>query len=148
MISLRPLEARGLLGSQDDFHSASRSGGKAPTSGSTLDSKFTSNLQDNICAKSVVSRSKGGRHTLGGGPARQRAGEFDTNHLRRFQFPRQVGHDIDSISTANTNSNHTKTAGVGSVRVSADHQATGESIILKDAKTNQHLCSSNGSWGK
>ena len=43
-----------------------------------------------------------------------------------------TGHDIDGIGTAHTDGGHAETTGVGSVRVSSDHETTGESIVLQN----------------
>lgn len=75
-------------------------------------------------------------HTLGRSPARHLAGQLDTNDLRSLQLPRQVGHDIDSISTTDTNGAHAETAGVGGVRVGADQQTTGEGVVLEQDLVN------------
>lgn len=72
------------------------------------------------------------QHTLGRSPARQLTSELDTEDLGGLQLPRQVGHDVDSVSTTNTNSGHTKTTTVGGVRVSTNEETTGESIVFKE----------------
>lgn len=84
---------------------------------STLDSENTSNLEDNI---------------LRGGPASNLASEVNTNNLGALEFPRNSSHDVDSISTTNTASNHSETTSVGSMRVGTDHQTTGESVVFED----------------
>jgi len=83
----------------------------------TLDGEDTSNLEDDI---------------LGGGPARELASELDTNDLGGLQLPGETGHDVDGISTTDTNSSHTETTSVGGVGVSADEETTGESVVLEE----------------
>lgn len=70
--------------------------------------------------------------TLGGGPAVELASELDTDDLGGLQLPGEVGHDIDSVSTADTDGGHTETTTVGGVRVSADEKTTGESVVLEE----------------
>jgi hypothetical protein len=83
----------------------------------TLDSQDTSNLKDDI---------------LGGGPARKVSVKLNANDLGALEFPRNVSHNINGISTTDTNGDHTKTTSVRGVRISTDHKTTGESIVLKD----------------
>ena len=85
--------------------------------GTTLDGELTSNLEDNV---------------LGRGPAVELALELDTNDLGALKLPGDVSHDVDSVGTTDTASNHAKTTGVGGVRVGTDHQTTGESVVLED----------------
>lgn len=70
--------------------------------------------------------------TLGGGPSGHRTSELNTNELGGLQLPGEVGHDIDGISTSDTNSGHTETTAVGGVRVGTDEETTGESIVLEN----------------
>lgn len=70
--------------------------------------------------------------TLGTGPSGKLTGKLNTNDLRCLELPGETSHDIDGISTTNTNSGHTETTGVGGVRVSTDHKTTGESVVLHD----------------
>ena len=74
--------------------------------------------------------------TLRSSPARKLAGKVDTNDFGALQFPGKTSHDIDSIGTTNTTSDHAETACVGSVRVSTDHKTTGESVVLEDDLVN------------
>lgn len=69
--------------------------------------------------------------TLGGSPAGHLAGKLNTNDLGALELPREVGHDVDRIGTADTDGNHAETTGVGSVRVGTDHHTTGESVVLQ-----------------
>ena len=64
------------------------------------------------------------------------AGELDTNVLRGLKLPREVGHDIDSVGTTDTDGAHAETTSVGSVRISADQKTTRESVVLKDNLVN------------
>jgi hypothetical protein len=69
--------------------------------------------------------------TLRSSPARELTGKLDTNDLRSLQLPRKTSHDINSVGTTNTNSGHTETTGIGSVRVGTDEESTRESVVLK-----------------
>lgn len=75
-------------------------------------------------------------HTLRSSPAAHLASELNTDDLRGLQLPRQTGHDIDGVGSTNTNSGHTETTGVGSVRVGTDHETTGEGVVLEDDLVN------------
>ena len=57
----------------------------------TLNSELSGNLKDNVLRRS---------------PTRQLTLELNTNYLRTLQLPRNVSHHIDSVSTADTASNH------------------------------------------
>ncbi|KAI6755925.1 hypothetical protein HG531_005031 [Fusarium graminearum] len=82
----------------------------------TLDSEDISNLEDNILRSS---------------PAVELAGQLNTNDVRGLQFPVEVGHNIDGISTTDTDSGHTKTTTIDSVRVSTNKKTTGEAVVLE-----------------
>lgn len=82
------------------------------------------------CSSNLVASGKK-VHTFGGSPAGQLAGELDTNDLGGLQFPRKTSHDVDGVSTTNTNGGHTKTSSIGSVRVGTDQEGTGESVVLE-----------------
>ena len=92
--------------------------------------------------------------TLGSSPARQLTSQLDTNDLGSFEFPGKAGHDVDSVSTTNTNGGHTKTTSVGSVRISTDEESTRESVVLEHnlvddtraglPETNVVLCARGG----
>lgn len=69
---------------------------------------------------------------LGRGPARELASKLDADNIGSLEFPREVGHDVDGIGTADTNSSHAETTAVGGVGVSADEKTTRESIVLQD----------------
>jgi hypothetical protein len=69
--------------------------------------------------------------TLGGSPAGKLSGQLDTNNLGCLQLPGKTSHDIDGISTTDTDSSHTKTTSVGSVRVGTDEKSTRESVVLE-----------------
>ena len=81
-----------------------------------------------ICAKQ--------KRTLGRSPARELASKLDTNNLGGLKLPGEVGHNIDGISTTDTNGGHTETTSVGSVRVSSDHETTREGVVLEDDLVN------------
>lgn len=74
--------------------------------------------------------------TLGGSPAVELTSQLNTDDLGGLQLPGKVGHDIDSISTTDTDTSHTKTTTVGSVGVSSDEETTGESVVLKNNLVN------------
>lgn len=61
----------------------------------------------------------------------QLARELDANDLGALELPRNVGHDIDGISAADTNADTAQTAAVGRVRVSANHQQTRVNVVLR-----------------
>lgn len=91
---------------------------------------------------------------LGRSPAGHFASEPHTNDLGRLELPWEVRHDVNSISTADTDGAHAKTTRIWRVGVGADEQATGESIVLEkdlvdDAgarlpETDVVLCTSRG----
>ena len=83
----------------------------------TLNSELAGNLKDDV---------------LRCGPARQLTLKLNTNYLRTLQLPRNVSHHINSISTADTASNHVETTSVWSVRVRTDHETTREGVVLND----------------
>lgn len=60
----------------------------------------------------------------------QLARELDANHLRALELPGDVGHDIDGVSTADTDAHTAETAAVGRVRVSADHEQARVNVVL------------------
>jgi hypothetical protein len=82
----------------------------------TLDSEDISDLEDNV---------------LGGSPAVELTSQLNTNDVGGLELPVKVGHDIDSISTTNTNGGHTETTTVDSVRVSTNKKTTGETVVLE-----------------
>lgn len=77
-----------------------------------------------------------GERTLGCGPAGETASKLDTNDLGGLKLPGETSHDIDGVSSTDTNGGHTETTGVGSVRVGTDHKTTGESVVLEDDLVN------------
>lgn len=89
--------------------------------GTTLDGEETSDLKDDI---------------LGGGPAGHLTSETDTNDLGGLQLPGETSHNVDGISTTDTDSGATETTSVGGVGVGTDDQSTGESVVLKNDLVN------------
>jgi hypothetical protein len=87
----------------------------------TLDSEDIGNLQDNILRSS---------------PAVELTSELDTNNIRGLKLPGEVGHDIDSIGTTDTNGGHTETTTVDSVRISTDKKTTREAVVLEENLVN------------
>jgi hypothetical protein len=75
-------------------------------------------------------------HTFGSSPSGQFTSKPDTNDLGRLQLPRKTSHDVDGVSTANTDSSHTETTGIGRVRVGTNEESTGESVVLEDNLVN------------
>jgi len=69
---------------------------------------------------------------LGAHPRVHLASDVDTDDLGSLELKRKTSHNIDSIRTTDTDSDHTHTTSIGSVGVSADHHATREGIVLKD----------------
>ena len=84
---------------------------------STLDGKNASDLENDV---------------LCGSPTTDFADEIDTNDLGALELPRKTGHDVNGISTSDAACNHTEATGVGGVRVSTDHETTGEGIVFED----------------
>ena len=70
--------------------------------------------------------------TLWRSPAAQLASKLNTNDLWSLDLPWQVCHNVNGISTTNTDSGHSETTGVWSVRVGTNHETTGESVVLED----------------
>ncbi|EEQ36878.1 aconitate hydratase, mitochondrial precursor [Clavispora lusitaniae ATCC 42720] len=116
----------------DSTHTSTREGADTVTevldnsTSTTLDGGDTSQLQDDILWRS---------------PARHSTGQLDTDNLWSLQFPWQVGHNVDGISTTNTNSQLTQTTSVWSVRVSTNQQSTWESVVFQDDSVNN-----TGTW--
>jgi hypothetical protein len=84
---------------------------------SALDGENAGDLEDDV---------------LGGRPATNFPDEIDTNDLWALELPRKTSHDVNGISTSDAAGNHTEATGVGGVRVSADHETTGEGIVFED----------------
>lgn len=84
---------------------------------STLDGENAGDLENDV---------------LGGSPTTDFPDEIDTNDLWALELPRKTRHDVNGISASDTAGNHTEATGVGGVRVSADHETTGESIVFED----------------
>src|SRR5947209_6681396 len=92
---------------------------------SALDGENASNLQDNIYETLSFKKgneSNSGIRTLGCCPAPNLASKFYADNIGALQLPRNVRHDVNSISAANTTSNHTQTTRVRRMRVSTDHK--------------------------
>lgn len=53
-------------------------------------------------------------------------------YLRALEFPRDVGHDVDCVSTADTDAETSEAAAVGGVRVGTDDEEAGESVVFED----------------
>jgi hypothetical protein len=71
-------------------------------------------------------------HTFRGGPTANLACEVHADDLGALKFPRNTGHDIDSIRTTNTTRDHSQTTSIGRMRVGADHETTREGVVFKD----------------
>lgn len=69
--------------------------------------------------------------TFWGRPSRQFSSEFNTDHFWTFQFPRNISHYVDSISTSNTNTDATEATTVDCVTVSTDQQTSRIHVIFK-----------------
>src|ERR1700753_441846 len=72
------------------------------------------------------------KHTFWSSPSRQLASKPNPNDLWCLQFPWKISHNVDSVSTADTNGSHSKTSGIWCMGISTNHQATRESIILEN----------------
>ena len=70
--------------------------------------------------------------TLGSSPSTNLSGQLDTDDFGALEFPWNTSHDVNSISTTNTTSDHSQPAGVWCVRVRSDHQSTWECIVLEN----------------
>ena len=94
--------------------------------GSSLHRQDASHLQD---------------HVLGAGPAFQRASQLHADDFRTLQFPRYVGHHVNGVGAAHADAEAAQTAAVWRVRIGADHQQAGESVVLED-----DLMDDAGAW--
>ena len=83
----------------------------------SLDGKTTSNLEDHILRRR---------------PPAERSGEAHTNHLRPTDVPREAGHHVNRVGTADTDGDHAETAGVRRVAIGADHHPAREGVVLQD----------------
>lgn len=118
----------------DGSHTGTRQGLDSGTvvlddsTSSTLDSQDTSDLEDDI---------------LGSGPSVHLSVEVDTDNLGGFEFPRDVGHDINSVGSSDTTSDHTETTSVGGVGIGTNHHETGNSVVFENdlvAASQLELC--------
>ena len=48
-----------------------------------------------------------------------------------LELPGHAGHDVHGVGAAHANGAHAQAAGVGGVRVGADHHAAGERVVLQ-----------------
>jgi len=85
--------------------------------GTTADGELASNPEDDILWRN---------------PRVQLASDVNTDDLGSLKLERKASHNIDSISTTDTDSDHAHTTSVGGVTVSADHHTTRESVVLED----------------
>ena len=112
---------------------------------STLDSEDTSNLKNDVYVATYISTSsimeKSCKLTLWRGPSGHLTSKLNTNDLGGLQLPRKVGHDINGVSTADTDGTHTQTTSIGCVGVGTDKETTGESVVLEE-----NLVNDTGSW--
>lgn len=113
---------------------------------STLDGQDSSNLKNDVYVATYISNCSPNKEfiqklTLGRGPSGHFTSKFNTNDLRGLKLPRKVGHDINGVSSADTDGAHTQTTGIGSVRVGTDQKTTGESVVLEE-----NLVNDTGSW--
>jgi hypothetical protein len=70
--------------------------------------------------------------TFGSSPSTDLSSQFDTDDLGTFELPWNISHDINSISTTNTTSDHSQATSVWSVRIRTDHKTTRERIVLEN----------------
>jgi len=66
-------------------------------------------------------------------PAAKLALKTNTQDAGSLQLPRSIDQRIDSIGTADTDSNGTQTTGVRGVAVGTQHHQTGSGVVLQDA---------------
>lgn len=85
--------------------------------GSTLDGEDTGDLKNDI---------------LGGRPSGELTGQLDTDNLGGLELPGETGHDVDDISTSDTDGEHTETSSVGGMGVGTDEKSTGEGVVLEN----------------
>jgi hypothetical protein len=83
----------------------------------TADGELASNPEDDI---------------LGRNPWVHLASNVDTDDLGSLKLERKTGHNIDGISTTDTDGDHTHTTSIGGVTVSTNHHTTREGVVLKD----------------
>jgi hypothetical protein len=116
-----------------------RSGVFDDRTSSTLDSEDTSQLQDDVC-HSISSRFQTSRGyiklTLRSGPALELTSKLDTNDIRGLELPRKSSHDIDGVSTTDTDGSHTETTSVRSVGIRSNQETSRESVVLQDDLVN------------
>ncbi|KAH3659493.1 hypothetical protein OGATHE_005538 [Ogataea polymorpha] len=116
----------------DGCHTGTREGINTVTevldnrTSSTFDGSNTSQFQNDILRRS---------------PSRHLTGKLDTNDFWCLQLPWQAGHNIDSVSTTNTNSQLTQTTSVRGVGVGTNQQLTWEGVVLKN-----DLVDDTGTW--
>ncbi|MBS1272441.1 MAG: hypothetical protein MAGBODY4_01586 [Candidatus Marinimicrobia bacterium] len=94
-------------------------------SGAALDGQQISHFENDI---------------FGSGPAVEFTFEVNSDEFRHSQQPRLAHHHIHSIGTADTNSDHPKSAGIGGVAVRSDHHTAGKGIVFE-----HHLVDNTGS---
>lgn len=101
---------------------------------SALDGKDAGDLQNDIYETLTFGKGKEFRNarTLGRSPASNFSGKVYTDNLGALKLPRNICHDVDSISTTNTTSDHTQTTRVRGVRVGTDHKSTREGIVFQN----------------
>ncbi|MCG3120622.1 MAG: hypothetical protein ALAOOOJD_03403 [bacterium] len=88
---------------------------------------------DNIVGAALHRENSGDaqNNVFCGGPAVHFTFEMHADEARPFQFPRNAGHHIHRIRAADTDGNHAKAAGIGRVRIRADHHAARKSVIFQ-----------------
>jgi hypothetical protein len=93
--------------------------------GSPLDGQMTRQIEDDILRRC---------------PAVHIPGEVHADQLRVLHFPRKPGHDVHGVRAAHAGREHAQPAGVGRVRVGADHHPAGKGVVLQN-----HLVNDAGS---
>ncbi|KAI6748867.1 hypothetical protein HG531_007814 [Fusarium graminearum] len=94
-------------------------------------------LNDGACTATnskVASETK--NNVLRRSPVAQLANKVHTENLGGLEFPRSTNKRLDSISTADTNSDCRKTTGVGTVRVGSKHHQSRKSVVLENSLMN------------
>ena len=85
--------------------------------GAALDGEFVGDAQDDV---------------FGRGPAVEFAGQVDADQSGHGHAPAESGHHVNGVRAADADRDHAHAAGVGRVRVGADHHAAGKGVVLED----------------
>lgn len=73
---------------------------------------------------------------LGADPVVELASQANTEDLGGLELPWSTNESLNSISTADTDSNGSQTTSVGRVAVGSEHHETGDGVVLEDGLVN------------